>query len=55
MDCPDDLSEIESGNTEIGDFDALPVHAKPVKDREAADYVVGPDGQLHPSNGDAEA
>lgn len=52
MDCPDDCSEIESGHTETGDYEALPVHAKPVKDHEPADYVVGPDGQLHPTNDD---
>lgn len=50
-DCPDDCSEIESGYTEIGDFEAhdfndapLPVHST-----DNPDFVVAADGQCHPA------
>lgn len=42
MDCPDDCSEIESGDTFVGGFSALHCVAKPVDEHEAADYVAGP-------------
>jgi hypothetical protein len=44
-DCPDDCSEIESGDTQIGNFEATSSPA--IRDTaEAADYVVQPDGQV---------
>lgn len=50
-DCPDDCSEIESGDTEIGDFEESSSPA--IRDTtEPADYVVDAVGQCLPAEED---
>lgn len=51
-DCPDDISEIESGDASAGGFSALNYFAKPVQAREEVDYTILPDGQLVAHDGD---
>lgn len=49
-DCPDDCSEIESGHTEIGSFEALipPALQAGSMGIHSVDYTVLPDGQCVP-------
>lgn len=49
-DCPDDCSEIESGDTEIGDFEASIPPAIQGNITAAPDYTVLPDGQCVPGD-----